>query len=221
MGLWRTKCWTSWVCRSRTRFTRDRQNSRKATTCLRPRSTSSIPSAGGTLIQNILQTNHVSLILGSLSRPHNPLRTLVPPGPYRSPELILDKLAGIVSDLWALGCTLFEIRTGRRLFSPFDGKGDDYLEAMVDILGALPEPWWSSTWKDRRNLYKDEPDKQGRAVLAVELSAPTEHSEDKSYTSRVHPSVPIDPRSLLDTLAPGVWYMSAGSRRDNRHWEIS
>jgi len=42
------------------------------------------------------------------------------PGPYRSPELILDKTAGIGSDLWALGCTLFEIWTGRGQFCPFD-----------------------------------------------------------------------------------------------------
>ncbi len=76
-----------------------------------------------------------------------PPKNLGTPGQYRSPELILDKMAGVGSDLWALGCTLFEIRTGRKLFSPFDDENDDYLESMALVLGKLPEPWWSTTWK--------------------------------------------------------------------------
>lgn len=91
------------------------------------------------------------------------------PGPYRSPELILDKSAGIGSDLWALGCTLFEIRTGRKLFGLFDDDDDSYLDAMVQVFGRLPEPWWSTTWEARRRMYEDESDESGRAVTAVSV----------------------------------------------------
>ncbi|KAK4185256.1 hypothetical protein QBC35DRAFT_21160, partial [Podospora australis] len=63
------------------------------------------------------------------------------PGYYRSPEPILKNKFGIPSDLWALACTLFEIRTGRKLFDSFDDSDDDYLETMCMALGRLPEPW--------------------------------------------------------------------------------
>jgi serine/threonine protein kinase len=61
------------------------------------------------------------------------------PGPYRSPGLILDKEAGFGSDIWALGCTLFEIRTGRKLFSLFGDEDNDYLDAIVQVVGKLRE----------------------------------------------------------------------------------
>lgn len=131
----------------------------------------------------------------------HPPEDLGTPGPYRSPELILDQTAGIASDLWALGCTLFEIRTGRKLFSPFDDEDDDYLESIVLILGKLPEPWWSTTWKGRKRLFKDEADELGHAVSTVEPS-------NTGTKSIVHPSVADGARSLQDMLTPGLWYMS-------------
>ncbi|KAF7159608.1 hypothetical protein CNMCM5623_004988 [Aspergillus felis] len=79
------------------------------------------------------------------------------PLPYRPPELVLENTPGFGCDLWALGCTLFEIRTGRKLFY------------MVEMLGALPEPWWSTTWKQRKEFFKDETDSLGRAVLVDAL----------------------------------------------------
>jgi serine/threonine-protein kinase SRPK3 len=47
-------------------------------------------------------------------------------------------VAGIGSDLWALGCTTFEIRTGRKLFNMFDDDVDDRLYYMVLLLRKLP-----------------------------------------------------------------------------------
>lgn len=131
------------------------------------------------------------------------------PGPYRSPELILDRAAGIGSDLWALGCTLFEIRTGRKLFYPFDDDDDSYLDAIVQVLGKLPEPWWSTGWKARRTIYEDETDENGRAVAVVVGEGTSEgHREDEPGIVRVvHPSVDQDARSVQAKLAPGLWYL--------------
>ena len=67
------------------------------------------------------------------------------PGQYPPPELIPDKKASFGSDIWALGCSLFKIRTGRKLFSPFDDEDNEYLDAFVQVLGRLPEPCWSTT----------------------------------------------------------------------------
>jgi serine/threonine protein kinase len=143
------------------------------------------------------------------------------PGPYRSPELILDKEAGLGSDIWALGCSLFEIRTGRKLFSPFDDEDNDYLDAIVQVLGKLPEPWWSTTWEDRRRMYKDEVDERGLVVSILESEPGNDNRPDEEsvITSIVHPSVADNARSLQDKIAPGLWYMSHPG--GDRHRDIS
>lgn len=146
-----------------------------------------------------------------------PPQDLGTPGPYRSPELILDRAAGINSDLWALGCTLFEIRTGRKLFGAFDDDDDSYLDAMVQVLGPLPEPWWSTTWTQRSRLYKDEPDAKGLAVSAVE----TEEVHIPGVIRVIHPSVAEGAQSLRDMLAPGLWYPSSHGRNGDRHRPIA
>lgn len=118
------------------------------------------------------------------------------PGPYQSPELLLEAVARIPSDLWVLGCTLFEIRTGRRLFCTLEDEDDSYLEAMCDILGKLPEPWWSTTWESRRAIFKDDADENGRVVTVY---------EPKGLVHRnVDPSSPPELRSLMDMMAPGL-----------------
>ncbi|KAG4432460.1 hypothetical protein IFR05_012050 [Cadophora sp. M221] len=141
------------------------------------------------------------------------------PGPYRSPELIVDKNAGFGSDIWALGCTLFEIRTGRELFGTFDDDDNEYLDAFVQVLGRLPEPWWSTTWEDRRRIYKNDVDEQGLVVAALASEPGNTGQENEGRI--IHPSVPVNARSLKDKIAPGLWYMSDGRPKVERHREIS
>lgn len=129
----------------------------------------------------------------------DPPQELGTPAPYRSPELILDSKAGVGCDLRALGCTLFEIRTGRKLFQSFDNDDDEYLERMIQVLGKMPEPWWSN-WEFRVTHYEDEVDREGHVIEKV----PTEVFDN------VHPSIPQGCRSLEDKLAPGLWYTAPG-----------
>lgn len=155
---------------------------------------------------------------GELFEASDPPADLGIPGPYRSPELILEKTAGFSSDIWALGCTLFTIRIGRKLFDLFEDEDDAYLDSMVRMLGKLPEPWWSTLWEKRKAWYADEVDCRGRIVtlkepiqemMAKEAPSHSDISENQErieITYSISPWVVENARSLQDTLAPGLWY---------------
>lgn len=66
------------------------------------------------------------------------------PANYAAPEVFLDNSGGTAMDLWSLGCTLFEIRLGRRLFDVFQLVGlrkEDYIDEVTSVLGKPPELW--------------------------------------------------------------------------------
>ncbi|KAK5655092.1 hypothetical protein OQA88_5991 [Cercophora sp. LCS_1] len=116
---------------------------------------------------------------GECFNPSDPPDDVGTPGYYRSPELLLEKKPGIPSDLWALACTLFEIRTGRKFFDSFDDDDDDYLGGI--------------------RCFKDDVDENGRVIPA--------HESQTAIHNNVHPSVPRGARSLVDKIEPGVYYM--------------
>jgi len=78
------------------------------------------------------------------------------PENYLPPEYLIEdrKSIGPACDLWALGCTLFEIRQQMSLFHMLRGK-DDILAEMVDLFGKLPEPWWMK-WEARAELFEED-----------------------------------------------------------------
>jgi serine/threonine protein kinase len=61
------------------------------------------------------------------------------PVSYRSPELILENRASKYSDIWALACSIFEMRSGFPLFESFIGSSTEILKEMDQILGWPPE----------------------------------------------------------------------------------
>lgn len=66
------------------------------------------------------------------------------PANYAAPEVILDSSGSAAMDIWSLGCTLYEIRLGRRLFDVFQLVGlrkEDYVDEIASLLGEPPEPW--------------------------------------------------------------------------------
>ena len=81
--------------------------------------------------------------LGSASEmPENCTRE-VPTLNYRSPEVILKMPYTAATDIWSLGCLVFELATGNNLFEPLKNTGyrkeDDHLAQMVEALGELPK----------------------------------------------------------------------------------
>lgn len=75
------------------------------------------------------------------------------PKNYCAPEFNFKSPRSIGSDIWALGCTIFEIRTGSCLYR-YRGipTRDQMLIATVKILGKLPDAWWD-LWEDGRTWY--------------------------------------------------------------------
>jgi serine/threonine protein kinase len=68
---------------------------------------------------------------------------------YRSPENILVGKTSFPNDIWALGCTFYEILTGRILFDPDKDKTysrDDYhLKLINEACGEFPKSFLKST----------------------------------------------------------------------------
>ncbi|KAI1123109.1 kinase-like domain-containing protein [Nemania abortiva] len=126
----------------------------------------------------------------------NPSADLGIPQVYRAPEYVLDKTIGVDCDLWALACTIFEIRTGRRLFDTFDDDPDEHLCKMAMVLGKLPEPWWSETWEARSHFLVDEVDTYRKVV---------EKPEPRSIRESEIPGAEID--CLADLLGKLLAYL--------------
>lgn len=82
------------------------------------------------------------------------------PEDYLAPEVIIEGGAsiGLACDLWALGCTLFEIRRQKPLFYMINDR-DELLAEMVGFFGKLPEKWWEK-WEARADFF----DKNGKRI---------------------------------------------------------
>ncbi|THV48901.1 hypothetical protein BGAL_0222g00210 [Botrytis galanthina] len=86
------------------------------------------------------------------------------PKSYCAPEFLFGCYRSVASDIWALGCTIFEIRTGSRLFK-YDGipRRDEMLIAAVRLLGTFPDEWWD-TWKEGLKWYRQQTEIDARST---------------------------------------------------------
>ncbi len=101
-------------------------------------------------------TNQACIVdFGETYELENPPESLGIPPAYCPPELIFDSLTGVACDIWALACTIFELRSMSQLFESFFGDDDDVIRQMVIYLGKLPEPWWSS-WESRDIWFNED-----------------------------------------------------------------
>ncbi|KAI2614925.1 kinase-like protein [Hypoxylon sp. NC1633] len=64
------------------------------------------------------------------------------PVKYLAPEVAVGRPASSASDVWALGCAIFRIRSGDDLFFDYDTNSPgDALRQIVKAMGELPEEW--------------------------------------------------------------------------------
>lgn len=136
-----------------------------------------VPPADISRLGNEFLTEEICVIdFGESFKFSSPPEDLGIPENYLPPEILLEcpDTIGPACDLWALGCTLFEIREQLPLFYMIYDK-DELLSEMVRFFGKLPEDWWAK-WEARGEYF----DKDGKWLreedwsLEVALSKPIE-----------------------------------------------
>lgn len=78
------------------------------------------------------------------------------PENYLPPEILLDQENAVskACDIWALGCTLFEIREQLAFFYMIFDK-DELLGEIVRFFGKPPKDWWDK-WEAREEFFDEE-----------------------------------------------------------------
>jgi serine/threonine protein kinase len=104
--------------------------------------------------------------------------TILGTAAYMAPEQAKGRPADKRSDVWAFGCVLYEMLTGRRAF-----EGDDASDTMAAVLRA--EPDWTACRRRRRPAFSASCE---RVFGKIETSAfRTSRSPDSRLTRCVYP----------------------------------
>lgn len=78
---------------------------------------------------------------------------------YRCPEVLLGGEWGCSSDIWSLGCLIFELLTGDYLFDPTEGAGftkmDDHIAQIIELLSPLPTDLLERCSQTRKYYHSD------------------------------------------------------------------
>ncbi|KAH8585912.1 hypothetical protein B0O99DRAFT_529742 [Bisporella sp. PMI_857] len=146
-----------------------------------------------------------------------PLASIGIPEDYLSPEVILEGGASIrlASDLWALGCTLYEISHQKPLFYVINDR-DELLAEIVGFFGKLLDKWWGK-WEARAEFF-DENRKSIRFggehevyTLDIALNHKLEDFEVGSEDKKVL-VIPEEEQRLLKDLLIKLFTYTLGNR---------
>ncbi|KAL5327045.1 hypothetical protein ACEPPN_004735 [Leptodophora sp. 'Broadleaf-Isolate-01'] len=133
-----------------------------------------------------------------------PSKMLGTPPRCLSPEAIFDHEVGVASDVWALGCLIFRIRSGYELFGNFGGPSPYYaLMQIVKTLGKLPKKWRNRRFDDHGYPAEDSND-DAEVLVCEPLQAPLVDAVLEIERSPIGSSV-----SDRDNLEAMVWTPSA------------
>ncbi|KAM5429481.1 hypothetical protein McanCB56680_005116 [Microsporum canis] len=106
--------------------------------------------------------SHLPVILSDFGSSYCPDKTrrvnartlphLVPPEAFFVDEQKDEDRLSFPSEIWTLGCIIFEIIGGG---GPFSILGGGILQDQVCVLGKLPEPWWLR-WESRAEFFNED-----------------------------------------------------------------
>ncbi|XP_055723637.1 serine/threonine-protein kinase PRP4 homolog isoform X2 [Salvelinus fontinalis] len=98
---------------------------------------------------------------------------------YRAPEIIIGKPYDYAIDMWSVGCTLYELYTGKILFP---GKTNNHMiKLAMDIKGKMPNKMI------RKGVFKDQHFDQNLNFLYTEVDKVTER-EKVTVMSTINPT---------------------------------
>jgi len=90
----------------------------------------------------------------TIRRHAHTLPPLTPPESF-FPDNRTDISMSFPGDIWTLACTMWEILGDRSIFDPWDASRDEILLDQVEVLGKLPDRWWSA-WDTRDRCFDEE-----------------------------------------------------------------
>lgn len=167
---------------------------------------------------------------------------------YRSPEIILGyKKWGALTDLWSIGCMIFELITGDYLFEPHDGKhydrDDDHMAQIVELLGGFPTKEYLNQCRFAKDFFKFDPSQPSNADVKFRKIPQLKYWPlknvliEKYHFSKDDPNVALisdliskclryDPRERIDagSLSNHPWFNNCGNfdhlEKINGHLEL-
>lgn len=123
------------------------------------------------------------------------------PASYFAPEMLFGRTASTASDVWALGCLIFELHALRPLIVVFLGRLDEALAETVQTLGPLPETW-ARSYFDKALAEKFKAGQNLTWFEAVDLRHPLQ-----SLVGNIKPSLTkTEVAVLLDLLWGALKY---------------
>lgn len=79
-------------------------------------------------------------------------------------ESLADEPLSFPGDIWTLACTIWEIFGSNPPFEAFPATVDGVTIEHVEMLGKLPDRWWSK-WEDRNNWFDEDGNKNVKESL--------------------------------------------------------
>ncbi|XP_051538262.1 serine/threonine-protein kinase PRP4 homolog [Myxocyprinus asiaticus] len=98
---------------------------------------------------------------------------------YRAPEIVIGKPYDYGIDMWSVGCTLYELYTGKILFP--GSSNNHMLKLAMDVKGKMPNKMI------RKGLFKDQHFDQNLNFLYIEVDKVTER-EKVTVMSTINPT---------------------------------
>ncbi|XP_057681021.1 pre-mRNA processing factor 4Bb isoform X2 [Corythoichthys intestinalis] len=98
---------------------------------------------------------------------------------YRAPEIIIGKPYDYGIDMWSVGCTLYELYTGKILFP--GSSNNHMIKLAMDVKGKMPNKMI------RKGLFKDQHFDQNLNFLYIEVDKVTER-EKVTVMSTINPT---------------------------------